>query len=93
MKNGNPTCIDPVNPECFYMRNLFHEYFWGPFETEQAVIDAIDRNDTADPYWDYNPFCIIKGLYPLPKDYVYGFPFVDDAIKARILAARKRKDA
>lgn len=71
------------------MRNMFHEYFWGPFADEAALTSAVLALDKADSYWDYDPFCIIYGADPLPKDFVFGFKFADDALRARLEAARK----
>jgi hypothetical protein len=90
MRYGIPTCVDPIDPKSIYMRNMYHEFFWGPFKDEQLVTDAINALDEADPYWDYDPFCIICGCDPLPSDYVFGFPAVDDETKKRIYAGRKR---
>lgn len=87
-KHNVPVCADPVDPESLYMRNLYHEFFWGPFKDEQAVIDAVKVLDKADEYWDYDPFCVIHGASPLPDNYVTGFGFVDDCVKDRIMDAR-----
>lgn len=88
MRHGIPTCVDPDKPECLYMRNLFHEWFWGPFKDEKELVDALNVLDKADPYWDYDPFCIIYGMNRLPKDYVFGFKCAPDEMKERIYAAR-----
>lgn len=85
---GIPVCNEPRDPESLYMRNMYHEFFWGPFQTERDLTDAIKHLDEVEPYWDYDPFCIIYGADPLPKDYVGGFPFVDDVMRDRIFAAR-----
>lgn len=71
------------------MRNLYHEFFWGPFADEAELTKAVIALDKADSYWDYDPFCIIYGANPLPTDFVFGFRFADDALKERVGAARK----
>jgi len=92
VKYGIPTCSEPTDPKSMYMRNLYHSYFWGPFKNELEVINAINILDKADPYWDYDPFCIIFGADPLPHgDFTFGFKFVDDVVTKRIHAARLRK--
>lgn len=91
MRHNIPTCSKPKDPNALYMRNMYKEFFWGPFNDEKAVIDAIKILDTADPHWDYEPFCIIYGADPLPDDFVFGFPFVSKDMKERILAASKHK--
>ena len=92
MKHGIQTCREPKDPSSLYMRNLFHEFFWGPFKDEAEVIAAINTLDTADPYWDYDPFCIIYGADPLPKDFVSGFRSVESNIQKRIFAGRTPKE-
>jgi hypothetical protein len=92
MKHGICTCEDPTLPECIYMRTMYHEFFWGPFKDKEEVVDAINTLDEADDYWDYDPFCIIYGSNPLPKDYDFGFKSVDDATKQWIFSQRKRKN-
>lgn len=89
MKHGVITCHDPKDSAAIYMRNLFHTFFWGPFHSEQEVVDAIAKLDKADSYWDYEPFCMIYGADPLPKDFVAGFPFVPDEIRERIMQAAR----
>lgn len=91
MKHGVPTTNAPDCPECLYMRNLYHEFFWGPFASEAEVIAAINTLDAADDHWDYDPFAILWGSNPLPKDFVFGFRFVDDTTRERIFAGRLRK--
>lgn len=86
MRYGIPTCSEPKDPKSIYMRNAFHEFFWGPFKNEQEITAAVKSLNKADPYWDYDPVCIIYGADPLPKNFVLGFPFVDGAMKSRILA-------
>lgn len=89
MRHGIPTTGCPNQPQSLYMRNLYHEFFWGPFADEVAVIAAVCALDKADSYWDYDPFCIHYGADPLPKDFVFGFSFVDAAFRERVEAARK----
>ena len=75
------------------MRNLYNEFFWGPFADEAELTKAVVALDKADSYWDYDPFCIIYGANPLPSDFVFGFRFADDALKERLDAARKTANA
>ena len=89
MRHGIQTCREPIDPNSIYMRNLYSTVFWGPFENEKAVIEAVNILDAVDPYWDYNPFCIIYGSNPLPEDFVFGFRFVDEDMKERIYSGRK----
>ena len=89
MKHGIQTTGTPDNPDCLYMRNLYHEFFWGPFADEAELTTAVLALDKADPYWDYYPFCITYGANPLPDDFVLGFRFADAALKERVSAARK----
>ena len=89
MRHGVQTCSKPTDPQALYMRNMYHEYFWGPFKTEQEIIDAIIKLDQIDPYWDYDPFCIVYGADPLPKDFVFGFTSISDVMWQRISLARK----
>jgi len=89
MKHGIQTTSKPDKPECLYMRNLYHEFFWGPFSDEAELTGAVLALDKADPQWDYEPFCIIYGANPLPLDFVFGFRFAEEAIKERVSNARK----
>jgi hypothetical protein len=84
MRHGIPTCSEPVDPKAIYMRNMYCTFFWGPFSTEDEVSQAIATLDKADEYWDYDPFCMIYGSNPLPKDYVFGFSDVDQETRKRI---------
>jgi hypothetical protein len=91
-KHGVPTCKDPTDPTKIYMRNMYHEFFWGPFDDESAVIEALKTLDVADSYWDYDPFCMIYGADPLPKDYVFGFESVPKETRVRIETQRNNND-
>ena len=88
---GIPTCTDPVDPQSLYMRRLFSSSFFGPFKDEEALVAALQHLDKVVPMWDDNPFCIIYGANPLPKDYVFGFKFVDDATQERIFSKRNKQ--
>ena len=81
---GVPTCRLPDNPQAIYMRNLYHTFFWGPFENEQACAEAIAKLDKADQMWDYDPFCLIYGASPLPDDFVFGFKSLPDDVQKRL---------
>ena len=89
MRHGIPTCASPTDPKAIYMRNMYHEFFWGPFASEDEVSRAIATLDKADEYWDYDPFCMIYGADPLPKDFVFGFPDVPREIRTRIEKAAR----
>lgn len=92
MRYGIPTTNEPSDSTCIYMRNMYHEFFWGPFNTENACSEAIAALDKADSDWDYDPFCMIYGANPLPKDFVFGFSNVPDEIRRRIeLKARPNR--
>lgn len=73
-----PTTKNPNDPNQFYMRLMYHEFFFGPFATEDDLVAAIQELDGWDKMWDYDGFCIIRGANPLPKSFVTGFPFVED---------------
>ena len=90
MRHGVQQTNTPDKPECLYMRNLYHEWFWGPFANEDELTKAVLLLDKADPYWDYDPFCIIYGADPLPTNFVSGFPFADDSMRERLSIARKK---
>ena len=70
-----PTVKDPTDPEKLYFRLMYHEFFFGPFDSKDAVSKALAELDAWDEMWDYDCFCIIRGLSQLPEDYVFGFPF------------------
>lgn len=89
MKHGIQTVRKPTDPNSLYMRNLYHEYFWGPFSSEEELTRAVIALDKIDPYWDYEPFCIIYGADPLPCDFVNGFPFAGKDLRDRIERARE----
>ena len=84
MKHGIPTTNKPDDPNKIYMRNLYHEFFWGGFDNEEEVVKAINHLDKVDPNWNYNSFCLIYGASPLPDDFVFGFPFLPDDMQERI---------
>lgn len=88
MKDGIPTCRHPTDPTSMYMRNLYHTFFYGPFQTEAELTAAINQLDRTVVYWDYDPFCLIYGAAPLPTDYVFGFQSVPTEMRARIEAQR-----
>jgi hypothetical protein len=74
-----------------YMRILYRTFFWGPFDDEAAVIAALRKLDKEVPDWDDDPFCVIFGADPLPKDYVFGFPSVPMEMRDRIDQGREAK--
>ena len=85
MRYGVPTTTIPSDPRSIYMRNLYHEFFWGPFSDEREVAMAIVRLDTADPHWDHDPFCMVYGANPLPRDFVGGFPDVSQEFRNEVM--------
>lgn len=89
MRYGIPTCADPVDPYAIYLRNMYHEFFWGPFADEAEVVRALRTLDAAEPMWDYDPFCMVFGANPLPSDYVNGFRSVSQEIRKRVEAGRR----
>jgi len=91
MRHGIQTVREPTDPKSLYMRNLYHEFFWGPFADEAALTAAVIALDKADPYWDYDPFCIIYGADPLPSDFVFGFKRASDELRARLEKAREAR--
>ena len=89
MKYGLPTCQDPSDPSCIYMRCMYYEFFWGPFKDEEEITKAINKLDADVPYWDYDCFCIVYGKNPLPEDYVFGFESIPEEMRSRIEKQRK----
>lgn len=91
MRHGVATCVEPKEATSLYIRCMYHEFFYGPFRSEDACSEAIASLDKADPYWDYDCFCIHYGAEPLPKDFAYGFPFVDEEMRRSIEAKARPK--
>ena len=85
-----PTVKDPTESDKLYFRLMFHEFFFGPFDSKKDVSMALAELDAWDEMWDYDGFCIIRGLSPLPKDYVFGFPFVSKEERNEIEIGRKQ---
>ena len=85
-----PTTKEPTESDKFYFRLMYHEFFFGPFDTEDDVSQALVKLDAWDPMWDYDCFCIMHGESPLPKDFVFGFPFVSDEVRHRIEKQRTK---
>ena len=88
MRNGVPTCREPADPEALYFRCMFHTFFYGPFQTEAELVEALRTLDRVDPMWDYDCFAIHKGD-PTSRDWVNGLPFVSHEDRERIEAARR----
>jgi hypothetical protein len=76
--------MHPDQPDKIYVRVLYHTFFYGPFSNEDEVIKALQFLDKTKPMWDYDSYCIVYGANPLPKDYVFGFPFVPKEMAERI---------
>jgi hypothetical protein len=87
MKPSVPTCQHPDQPDRIYMRLMYHTFFFGPFKDEAEVIAAVKELNKQDSMWDYDCYCVIYGMNPLPKDYVFGFPSVPSEMRRRIDAA------
>lgn len=85
-----PTVKDPTDPNKIYFRLMYREFFYGPFDTKEEVSKAMAILDTWDKMWDYDGFCIIRGLSPLPDDYVFGFPSLSDEEESEIELNRKQ---
>lgn len=85
-----PTTTTPDDPSSLYLRLMYHTFFYGPFKSEEDVLAAVKALDEWDDMWDYDCFCIVHGANPLPSDFVFGFPFVDDSVRERIEAGRHR---
>jgi hypothetical protein len=88
-RHGIDVCTDPDNPDAFYMRTMYCEWFFGPFATLDDVLTAMDKLDAADPYWDYDPCTVHRGANPLPDDYVFGFPELTSEEATRVRANRQ----
>jgi hypothetical protein len=88
---GVPTCPNPDDSSKIYMRNMYHEFFWGPFSDEEEVSQAIAKLDKADDMWDYDPFCMIYGASQLPQDFVNGFQSVPQEMRDRIESKRVKR--
>lgn len=87
MRYGVPTSREPSDPNALYFRCMYHEFFYGPFQTEHELVEALRTLDKADPMWDYDCFAIFRGD-PNSTDWVGGLPFVSDEERERIEAAR-----
>lgn len=79
-----PKVNHPTDPSKIYIRCMYHEFFYGPFDDEVATREFVDWMDENEPYWDYDCYCIIFGADPLPKDYVFGFQSVPSEMRDRI---------
>jgi hypothetical protein len=84
-----PTTQKPNDPNKFYFRVWYTTFFFGGFDSIEEVGEAMKQLDKLDRMWDYNTFSIIKGLDPLPEDFVYGFPFVSKKICKKIDRIRR----
>jgi len=68
-----PNCTDKL-----YIKILYSTVFIGPFDNLKDTAKGICTLNSYDAYWDYNGYNIIRGLNPLPKDFVFGFPTISD---------------
>jgi len=85
-----PTVKYPTKSDNLYFRLMYHEFFFGPFDSKEDVSKALAELDAWDEMWDYDGFFIIRGLSPLPDDYVAGFTFVSAEERKEIEAGRKQ---
>ena len=90
MKWPVKTCRHPDQPDKFYFRIMFREFFFGPFDSEEDVIAATITLDRFDEWWDYDAVTYIKGKNPLPEDYVFGFPPMSWDFRDRMKEARQK---
>ena len=88
MRHGVPTSSAPNDPAALYFRCMFHEFFYGPFKTEDELVAALKTLDAKDPMWDYDCFAIHRGD-PDATDWVTGLPFVTPEERKRIEAKRR----
>lgn len=85
------TCRHPDQPDKFYFRIMYREWFFGPFDSEQEVIDAVITLDKFDSYWDYDCVTFIKGADPLPEDYVFGFQKIGNDFHKHLKEVRLKR--
>ena len=83
-----PTTRTPNDPNKLYFFIMYQSFFFGPFATEEELVEAMKRLDAWDNMWDYDCFGIVYGANPLPKDLAFGLPFVDKDMRDRIIANR-----
>ena len=69
-----PMVENPDDPSKIYFRLMYRTFFFGPFDTKADVSKAMAKLDKWDSAWDYDCYTIIRGMFPLPEDYVTGFP-------------------
>ncbi len=91
LKPELPRTVEPTEKDKFYFRVTYSTFFFGPFDTENDVAIALKALDAWDEMWDYDSFCIIHGVSPLPEDFVFGFPFIEDDVRKRINEKRHEK--
>ena len=60
-KLGEPTVRWPTDPNAYYIRCMYHEFFWGPYASLEEVTEATKRLFMRDPYWNYDPPCVYRG--------------------------------
>lgn len=92
LRHGVQVCKHPTKPNMLYIRVMYHEWFWGPFKTEQDVLDAMIKLDEKDPYWDYDCFSIHYGADPLPDNYVTGFNFLSQESIDKLEKEREKSE-
>lgn len=68
MMLGEPTVLWPSNPEKFYIYVLFHEFFYGPYDSLEAVDQAKARLTAMDEYWNYDCEATVRGDITPPKE-------------------------
>lgn len=61
MRVGEPTVSWPTDPAKYYIHCMFHEFFWGPYNSPDEVRAAAKRMTARDEYWNYDPATVVRG--------------------------------
>lgn len=88
MRNGVQTTRDANDPGALYIYCMYHEFWYGPFADESAVVAALRQLDEAEPMWDYDCFSIHYGVANM-KDAMRDPVYVTRTVRDRILVARR----
>lgn len=89
MRHGVPTTNNPDDQSRLYFRCLYHEFWWGPFSSEEEVAAAMRTLDAADPMWDYDCFTIHYGVRDM-KDALRDPLYITKDARDRIEGLRGR---
>ena len=74
MRFGVPVTNEASDEKALYVRCMYHEWYYGPFASEDDVVTALKTLDKEYPYWDYDPFAIhygVEGMKDALNDPVY----------------------